>query len=320
MNVSTMHKIEKKPGSYEFALLLLLGILWGIPYALTKISLTTIPPMTLTAVRVVLAAVTLWIVVLASGCKLPEHRDFIPRMLLQGCISCIIPYAFIAFGQQTVPSALTAILNSTGPLFVCLISLVWTRHERTTVGRLIGIATGLGGVLLVFGTGALTDLGRSTIGQSAIILATLSSALSVIHGRRFSNIPPEIAAAGTLTAAALVLVPLSFAFEAPLSCTPSAVSILALLVNAVVATAFGFVVYFRLIHTIGSLGTASVGYLRPAIGVVIGCLLMHETVSWTQMAGLAAILCGVASIHQLKSGWLGTWLPLKRGIRPVGQT
>ena len=123
-----MLKVEKSAGSYEFALLLLLGILWGIPYGLTKISLTTIPPMTLTAVRVVVAAATLWAIVFASGCKLPARRDFIPRMLLQGCISCVIPYAFIAFGQQTVPSALTAILNSTGPLFVCC--LLYTSWHR----------------------------------------------------------------------------------------------------------------------------------------------------------------------------------------------
>lgn len=88
-------------------------------------------------------------------------------------------------------------------------------------------------------------------------------------------------------------------------------SVVAMLVNAVVATAFGFVVYFRLIRTIGSLGTASVGYLRPAIGVLIGCLLMHETVSWTQLAGLGAILSSVAFIHQLDSGWLLSWLAPK---------
>ena len=315
MKMSVINKAGRMAGSHEFVLLLLLGFLWGIPYGLTKISLTTIPPMTLTAVRVVLAAATLWLVVWASGCKLPERRDFIPRMLLQGCISCAVPYTLIAFGQQTVPSALTAIFNSTGPLFVCIIGLLWTRDEAMKFRQFVGIAIGLGGVVLVFGFGSLTELGHSAIGQLAIIAATLSSAFSVIQGRRFSTIPSEIAAAGTLTAAALVLVPLCFVVEAPLSCKPSMISVAAMLINAIVATALGFVVYFRLIRTIGSLGTASVGYLRPAIGVTIGCLLIHETVTWTQMAGLIAILCGVTSIHPLESGGFIARLASKFGIQ-----
>ena len=111
---------------------------------------------------------------------------------------------------------------------------------------------------------------------------------------------PEIAAAGTLTAAAVVLVPLCFIVEAPLNSAPSAASLAALLVNAVVATALGFVVYFRLIRTIGSMGTASVGYLKPAVGVLIGCVLMGESLTWTTGAGLIAILIGVAAINQTR--------------------
>ena len=71
-----------------------------------------------------------------------------------------------------------------------------------------------------------------------------------------------------------MLVPLCFIVETPLQSIPSAASIAALLVNAVVATALGFIVYFRLIRTIGSIGTASAGYLRPAVGVLVGCTLL----------------------------------------------
>jgi len=98
-----------------------------------------------------------------------------------------------------------------------------------------------------------------------------------------------------------VLVPLCFFVEAPLNLAPSAASLAALLVNAVVATALGFVVYFRLIRTIGSMGVASVGYLKPAVGVLIGCALMGEALTWTTGAGLIAILIGVAAINQTDS-------------------
>jgi drug/metabolite transporter (DMT)-like permease len=303
-----MHEHGKTAGPLEIGLLLLLGLLWGMPYALTKIALTTIPPVTLVAARVLLAAGVLWVIVLFMGCKMPTRRDFVARLFIQGCVACVIPYTLIAFGQQSVDSALAGILNSTTPLFVCLISFVWTRHEPLTVARLFGVTLGLGGVVMIAGATALVGLGREIAGQLAIILATLSSAASAIHGRRFAAVAPEIAAAGTLTSAAVVLVPLSFFMETPLNFAPSAASLAALLANAVVATALGFVVYFHLIRTIGSMGTASVGYLKPAVGVLIGCALMGESLTWTAAGGLIAILIGVAAINQNDS--LGAlWRP-----------
>src|SRR5256712_8763117 len=131
---------------FEFGLLLLLGILWGIPYALTKVALATIPPITLTAARVSLAAAALWIMAILLGRKLPQRWDFAGRLFVQGGVACVIPYTLIAFGQQSVDSALAAILNSSTPLFVCLISVMWTRHEPMTLGRLSGAMIGLGGV------------------------------------------------------------------------------------------------------------------------------------------------------------------------------
>src|SRR3954447_12077170 len=101
----------------EFGLVLLLGFLWGSPYALTKISLETIPPVTLVAARVSFAAAALWLIAILRGYEVPKDRAFIGLLFLQGIISCVTPYTLIAFGQQSVESGLAAILNSTTPLF-----------------------------------------------------------------------------------------------------------------------------------------------------------------------------------------------------------
>jgi drug/metabolite transporter (DMT)-like permease len=307
-----MRKPDKTGGLFEFIQLMLLGILWGIPYALTKISLATIPPITMVAARVSLAAIALWVVVFTLKCRLPEHKDVIPRLFIQGCLACIFPYTLLAFGQRSVGSALTAILNSTTPLFVCLISLAWTRHETLSFGRLFGVSIGLAGVVMIAGASALLGVGQSALGQTAIILATVASAASVIHGRRFANVPPELTAAGTLTSAAVLLVPLCFVVEAPLEIVPSLASVVALLVNAIVATAFGFIVYFYLIRSIGSMGTASVGYLKLGVGILIGSTLMDESLTWTTVIGLSAILFGVVAINQRqsqRSSWFASKLP-----------
>jgi drug/metabolite transporter (DMT)-like permease len=292
-----VHATGKAVAPLELSLLLLLGVLWGIPYALTKIALETIPPITLTAARVSLAAVTLWCIVLVLGRKLPRRWEFAGRLFIQGGLACVIPYTLIAFGQQSVDSALAAILNSATPLFVCLIAVMWTHHEPMTLGRIGGAMIGLGGVVLIAGASALAGLGREISGQAAILLATFASAFSVIYGRRFSDVAPEVVAAGALTCAAMVLVPLCLLVEAPWRAAPSAASLAALGANSIGATAMGFVIYFRLIRTIGSMGTASTGYLKPAVGVLIGCAMLAEPFTWTLAIGLAAILAGVATIN-----------------------
>jgi drug/metabolite transporter (DMT)-like permease len=290
-----MHKLDETASPFEFFLLLLLGILWGIPYALTKIALTTIPPITMVAARVLLAAVSLWIVVWLIGGQKPKSWHFIPQLFVQGGFACLIPYTLIALGQQSVDSSLAAILNSTAPLFVCLIGWFWSPHEKLGGSKWFGAALGLCGVVFIMGVGSLS---RVTAGQSLILAATCSSAIGVIYGRRLHEITPEFAAAGTLTSAAIVLIPLSFCMETPLRILPSWISIGALAANAIIATALGFIVYFRLLRTIGSVSTASVGYLKPAIGVLIGSALMTEPVTWKTGIGLAAILIGVAFINK----------------------
>lgn len=281
----------------EFGLIFLLAALWGLPYALTKLSLATIPPITGVAGRVAVAAVVLWAVAIALGRKIPRDIGFAKDAMVQGCLACVIPYTLIAFGQLYVDSALAAILNSTTPLFVCVLSLTLTRHEPVTTGRLTGVAIGLGGVVMIVGMGALAGLGHERAGQAAIMLATVSSAFSVIYGRRFARIAPEVTAAAMLTCAAVVLLPLCAILESPWRTTPSLASLAALLANAVIATALGFVVYFRLIRTIGSIGTASASYLKPAVGVLIGCMALGEELTWIALTGLLVIIVGVAVIN-----------------------
>jgi drug/metabolite transporter (DMT)-like permease len=223
-------------------------------------------------------------------------------LFVQGCISSAIPYALIAYGQLSVTSGVAAILNSTTPVFICLISLFWTRHEVLNFNRVLGVSGGLAGVILIARVDSLYGLSSNVLGQAAIIAATASAAVAAIHGRNFKQIPPEVAAAGSLTCGAIVLAPLCFIVEAPLQSVPSTGSIAALLVNALVATALRSVIYFRLLCTVGSMGTTSAGYLKPAIGVLIGCTFLGEDLTWATTVGLIAIFIGVATINRKQ--WL----------------
>jgi drug/metabolite transporter (DMT)-like permease len=296
-----------------FCLIMLLGLLWGMTYALNKVALTSIPPLTLVTARVVIAATALWIVVGLRRCERPAWRRVGWTMIVQGCLACLIPYALIAISQQTVDSALAAILNSSAPLLVCLIRAGWPGREPLTAEHWLGSMLGLAGVVLIMGIGTLAGLGQSLAGQAAILVATAASAVGVVYGRRLDHLAPEVSAVGTLTAAALLLVPLCLSLEAPLRSTPSWTALAALLLNALGATALGFVVYFRLMRTVGSFGTASVGFLKPVVGVLIGCAVLAEPLTIEMALGLLAILVGLVVIHDADRRWLAfSWRAVRR--------
>jgi drug/metabolite transporter (DMT)-like permease len=205
----------------EFALLALLSLLWGASYGLIKIAVETITPVTLVAIRVTIAAILLWLVVLGRRRRIPTSFAIWLQLGVQALFGFIIPFTMITWGQQYVESGLAGILNSTTPIFVFLITLLWTRHERVTPEISIGILAGLGGVSLLIGMEALRGIGTHVVGQLAITGATISYAIAMIYGKRFKAIAPEATAACTLTLAAIFLLPTSFLVEQPLELTPS---------------------------------------------------------------------------------------------------
>ncbi|HDO52277.1 MAG TPA: EamA/RhaT family transporter [Rhizobiales bacterium] len=294
----TYPSISKTPNlAFEFALLALLSLLWGSSYGLIKLAVETITPVTLVAVRVSIAAGVLWLVVIARRRKIPTGFPIWRQLTIQALFGFIVPFTMITWGQQYVESGLAGILNSTTPIFVFLITLFWTRHERVNLENSLGVLAGLGGVSLLIGMEALAGIGTHIAGQLAITGATISYAIAMIYGKRFKGIAPEATAACTLTLAAIILLPASFAVERPLDLAPSWTSIWALIALAVFSTAGAFTLYFRLVNTLGSVGTSSVSYARAGISVMIGVLLLGETFNWQIAAGLGAVMIGVAAIN-----------------------
>jgi drug/metabolite transporter (DMT)-like permease len=92
------------------------------------------------------------------------------------------------------------------------------------------------------------------------------------------------------------LIPISLVIDRPWTLAPSVDSLLALVGLSVFSTAFAFMIYFRLIQTIGSVGTTAQAYLRVPVGVVLGVLFLGESLTSTAWIGLACVVVGVAAM------------------------
>lgn len=280
----------------ELGLLLLLATLWGASYSFIKIGVATIPPITLIAARTLIAGLILIVIIRLRGLKLPTDALIWKRFLFQACLNSVVPFTAIAWAEQTTDAGLAAILNSTTPIFTFLITLLITRHEAVTSRRLFGVAAGLAGTCLIIGVQALAGLGNELWAQLAIVAATICYAGAAIFGRNFKGLDPMIPAAGSLISGAVILIPLSLVIDQPWTLTPSTHSLFALLGLAVFSTAAAFTIYFRLIQTLGSVGTTAQAYLRVPIGVGIGVIFLGERLTSTAWLGLVFVVIGVVAM------------------------
>jgi drug/metabolite transporter (DMT)-like permease len=145
-------------------------------------------------------------------------------------------------------------------------------------------------------------MGRNLLAQLALVAATIAFALAAISGRGFRDIDPIVPAAGSLLGGGVLLLPVSLAFEHPWAIEPSWRSLSALLGLAVFSSAMGVVIYFRLLRTLGSIGTTAQAYLRVPIGVALSIALLGEALAPTAWGGMLLVFLGVAAMTIPKRG------------------
>src|SRR5260370_19825065 len=183
-------------------------------------------------------------------------------------------------------------------MFVLLITVA-THCEGGLVStqKILGIGVGLAGVLVVMGAEALRGVGTAApLAPSAVLAASLCYALAPMWSRRFAQFPAILTAAGSMSCAALLMLPASLVIDRPWTPVPTPAAVGAVAVLAVLCTAIAMIVYFRLVRTLGALATTSGSYLRAGFSVALGVPFLGESFTWSTFAGMALIVLGVIPV------------------------
>ncbi|HEV2158397.1 DMT family transporter [Bradyrhizobium sp.] len=298
---------------FEIGLLLLLSLIWGSSFTLIKVAIPTIPPFTMVAARVTIAAMLLVLIARVQGHAFPDRGSVWAAFFVQGLLQSALPFTLISWGEAHIPSGLAGVLNATPPMFVLAIALVAGRGRQTVGGqKIIGVSLGLAGVAITMGPDALSGIGTSApLAQAAALGASLCYALAPIWGQRFSKLPAIVTAAGAMSCAAILMLPAAAVLEQPWALpSPPVDAIAAVMILAVICTALAMVIYFRLIRTLGPLGTTSGSYLRAGFAVALGIVFLGERFTWSGLAGMTFILAGVIAVTMP--------LPARRAKEPAG--
>jgi drug/metabolite transporter (DMT)-like permease len=273
-----------------------LALLWGSGFPLFKIAVETIPPLTVAALRGLFGGLLLLAIL---GRETPAlWRSGVPARsyVAQAIFNCVLPWTFVAWASRTIDASLATVLNSLSPIFAFLLTWGITRHEAVTRLKFGGVLLGLAGVFTIIGLDALQGLGRHTLAELACVAGSFCYALSAILGRRFDKLSPLVPAVGATLASAAILVPLSILVDEPWTLRPTVKSLLGVAGLIVFSTVAAFIVYFRLIATIGTIATTSQSYLRILVGVGLSVAFLGEKLTPTLAAGIVLVISGVVAM------------------------
>jgi drug/metabolite transporter (DMT)-like permease len=287
------HQRSRLPGAADYALLIALGIIWGVSFTFIKIAVSTVPAVPMTITRLAMTLILMLGLLVYLGERMPPWGRVWIFIALSALIGNALPFLLVAWGEEKIDGALAAILMSPSPLAAAVLAHIFTRDDKLNRSKLAGIGLGIVGIVVLVGIENLTRLGTDLRYELMILLAGVCYGANVVANRWLVG----GSAVGNVTAVILLsvvmLVPLALV-PGTWSFTPSVASIAAMVVLAVVSTCIGTLMMLALVKRQGPAFTAQVNFLVPVSGVISGALILAERPQPRAIVGLALILAGVA--------------------------
>jgi drug/metabolite transporter (DMT)-like permease len=283
-------------GSYgDWLVFLVLGFLWGSAYLFIKIGVETLTPWTLIASRLGIGTVVLGSVVALTRQPFPRETRVYGHLLVMAVVYIAIPFFLITTAEQTVDSALAAIINAAVPLFVIVIAAVFLHDEPITPNRVAGLAIGFVGVVVLVGGAASGS--SSLYGELALLGSTIAYASAGVYARRnLRGVSPVITAFSQVAFAFGIATVMALALEHPFATVVRPDTVVAIVWLGSLSSGLAYVAFFRLLGRWGATRASLVAYMFPVVGIVLGVLVLGEPLDTRRVAGAALIVGGVALV------------------------
>lgn len=286
----------------DWALLFALVAMWGSAFMFIKISVGSVPPATIAASRLAIGAAVLLVVIHARGLRLPRFSGAWGRYAILAFIGNAAPFYLIAWGQQSIDSALAGILIAVMPLATLVLAHYFVRGEEITPARAIGFIFGFLGIVLLTGPAALTgraNAGLELVSELAVLGGALCYAANTVIARRSVKSDVLVASACVLLIASAISIPVALVVDRPWLLAPDAVSMLSLVWLGMGPTGIATILYFALVGAAGPTFMSLVNYISPCVALLLGVAILGEAPGPNAYAALILILGGIA-LSQLR--------------------
>ena len=291
--------INQEMTASEWGVLLLLAVIWGGAFLFIGVAVRYVDPLTYVWLRLTIAAGGMFLFLKWRGEKLGLPREVWGSILLLALLNNALPFTLFGWGQTHIASGLASILNATTPIWGVLVAHFFTADERMTPRKIAGVLLGFAGVATMIGPTLLANVGTDALAQLACITASLCYAIAAVWARRFRRmgIAPMSVTTGQLSAGALMMLPMMLLVDQPWTQPLPPLSAWgAIVALALLCTALGYVLYFRLIDSAGATNALLVTLLVPPFAILFGTLFLNEVLAPQDFIGLGLIALGLAAI------------------------
>lgn len=275
-----------------------LSFIWGASFLSIRIALDEIGPLTAVAHRVGWAMLILWGYILVRRLPVPRDPKIWVAFLGMGLLNNVIPFSLMAWGQLHIETGLTSILNAATAIFGVIAAALFFADERLTARRALGVGLGFLGVATAVGITALLSFDVRSLGQLAVIGGTISYALAGVWARKhLKGLSPQVAAAGMLTGSSLIMLPVAWLVEGPLTLDLQPQTWFAISYYAIVATAIAYLLYYRVLAMAGSGNLMLCTLLVAPVAIILGAIVLDETLPLRAYFGFAMLAVGLLILN-----------------------
>ena len=279
-----------------WVMMISLSIIWGGSFLFGRVAVAHMPPFTLVALRVLLGTLTLAAILMITRTAFPKGKTIWLALLGMGLINNTIPFSLIIYGQRDIGAGLASILNAMTPLFTVLVAHGLTQDEKLNPSKIAGVLLGLTGVVVLLGP-AVKD------GHPLAILLCLAAALSYgfgsVWGRRFKRLELTAlqTAFGQVCSSTLMMIPLALAMDRPWERPlPPEEALQAVAALGIICTGFAYILFFRILANAGATAVSLVTFLIPPSAIILGAVVLHESLTLLQWLGMVLIGLGLAAV------------------------
>ena len=281
----------QRPWLIDFSIL---ALIWGASFLFIAVAGHALPPVGVTFFRMCFGAIALFVLIKLAKQRIVLTRLAILHTFIAGMVMSAFPFTLFAYAELHVSSGLAGMVNAATPVMTVLAIMIAFRDQKPTRVQIIGLSVGILGTLVLLGV--WQGFGENDpLAIGALILATMFYGFGSPYIRKFVSplgLPNQVAVFMQLTSASIVTLPV-YLFSGPLlTGTPDWASIGSILTLGVVGTGIAYVFYYRIIDAAGSTIASSVTIVQPVVAVILGMLLLQETLNWFEVVGGMVIILG----------------------------
>lgn len=278
----------------NWILLITLSLVWGGSFYFVEKALVYFTFEQVVFFRVFFAALFILLVLFIKKIKIIFDLKLWAMFFVMGTLNNVIPFLGITYAQESITASLASLFNATTPIFTALLAHLLTKDEKISRLKAIGILIGFVGMIILL---LPKGFGDFKLAGAFAIIAAISYAFAGLFGKKLKDYNPILNVFGMLSTSSVMMYIMFFPSINSLEVN-SFYEFKDLILLAIVSTSIAYIIYFRLLFSVGAVKLLLVTYLIPISASILGIFLLDEEFTINMIFGTGVIFVSLWLINK----------------------